>query len=254
MSTPKETKNARRERLAAERAAAAVADRRRRRIFTALGVLVVALVVVGTGIAVQASRNDTSQAALPATVTEPGGPIVRNPDTTSVPILDYWEDFQCPACKDMEVATGDAIRTMVAAGDVLVRYHMLSFLDGRLGNNSSKEAANAFACSADAGKQGEYHDTVYANQPATEGDGYTQEQLLLFGTEVGITGDAFSTFSSCVTDLTYGDYVTSVQTAGSTQAIVSTPTVFLDGTALDPEVSFDPVALTKAVNDAAAAG
>ena len=90
----------------------------------------------------------------------------------------------------MEEATGDAVRAMVAAGAVEVRYHMLSFLDGRLGNDSSQRSANAFACSAVTGTQGPYHDTVYANQPAEEGVGYTDDQLRQFGRDVGITGDA----------------------------------------------------------------
>ncbi len=175
MSNGKETKGARRERLAEERAAQAAAERRRRQLLTVIGAVVVIAAVVGIGIAVQTSRNDTTSAALPATVTEPGGPIMRNPDVTSVPVLDYWEDFQCPACRDLEKASGDAVRAMVAAGEVEVRYHMLSFLDGRLGNDSSQRAANAFACSASTGTQGPYHDTVFANQPAEEGAGYTDD-------------------------------------------------------------------------------
>lgn len=252
MSTGKETKGTRRERLAEERAAQAAADRRRQRLLTVVGVVVVIAVVVGVGIAVQVSRNDTTSATLPATVTEPAGPIVRNPGVTNVPVLDYWEDFQCPSCKNMEVATGDAVRAMVASGSVVVRYHMLSFLDANLHNDSSVRSANAFACSAASGQQGAYHDTVYANQPAEEGAGYTDAQLLQFGQEVGITGDAFSTFSDCVDGLSYHEYVSSVETSGAQQGITATPTVFLDGVKLDAAVTFDPAALTKAVTDAAA--
>ena len=251
MSTGKETKSVRRERLAEERAAQAAAERRRRRLITFVGVVAVVAVVVGVGVAVQVSRNDTSSATLPATVTAPGGPIVRNPGVSGVPVLDYWEDFQCPACKQMEDSTGAAVRALVASGSVVVNYHMLSFLDGNLHNDSSRRSANAFACSAASGKQGDYHDTVYAHQPAQEGGGYTDAQLLQFGQDVGISGDAFTTFSDCLSGMSYGDYVTSVATAGAQQGITSTPTVFLNGTKLDnTTVAFDPAALTKAVNDA----
>jgi protein-disulfide isomerase len=252
MSTSKQTKNTRREQLAAQRAQQAAREARQRRWITIIGIVAVVAVVVGIGIGVQASRNNTTGAALPATVTEPGGPIVRNPETSGVPVLDYWEDFQCPACRDAEKATGDAMRSMVADGKVLVRYHMLSFLDGNLHNDSSQRAANAFACSADAGEQGPYHDIIYANQPEQEGAGYTDAQLLQWGQQVGITGDAYSTFESCFTSDKYGDYVTSIATAGAQAGINSTPTVLLNGTKLDSKVVVDPAALTKAVNDAAA--
>jgi protein-disulfide isomerase len=252
MTTGKESKTARRERLAEERAAQAAAERRRRRLLTVVGGIVVVALVVGVGVAVQASRNDTTSAALPATVTAPGGPIVRNPGVSNVPVLDYWEDFQCPICKQLEDSSGDAVRALVASGSVVVNYHMLSFLDGNLHNDSSRRSANAFACSAASGMQGAYHDTVFANQAAKEGGGYTDAQLLQFGTDVGITGDAYTTFSDCVGKDTYGDYVTSVATAGAQEGINATPTVFLNGTKLDNTVASDPAALTKAVNDASA--
>ena len=46
--------------------------------------------------------------------------------------------------------------------------------------------------------------------------------------------------------------MTSVETAGAQAGVNSTPTVFLDGTPLAPEVARDPAALTKAVADATA--
>ncbi len=51
---------------------------------------------------------------------------------------------------------------------------------------------------------------------------------------------------------TYGDYVTSVATAGAQAGVNSTPTVFLDGAQLAPAVAGDPAALTQAVADATA--
>ncbi len=245
-------KNARREQMAAQRARQEAKDERQRRLITGIGIVIVVLLVVGVGIAVQSSRNDTTDAALPATVSEPGGPIVRNPNATGLPVLDYWEDFQCPACRDMEEATGATIRELVETDQAIVRYNILSFLDGRLGNDSSSRAANAFACSADAGQQGPYHDAVFANQPAEEGVGYTDEQLIQFGTDVGITGAEFTTFQECVEGDTYGDYVTSVATAGAQASINSTPSVFLDGTQLPQEEAFDPAALSAAVTEASA--
>lgn len=249
-TSAKDTKTARREKLVADRAAQAAKDARQRRIVTVVGIVVVLGIIVATGIAIQSTRNDTTDAALPATVSEAGGPIVRNPDTSGVPVLDYWEDFQCPACKQVEDATGSTVGALASASQVIVNYHLLSFLDGNLRNDASTRAANAFACSADAGVQGAYHDTVYKNQPAEEGKGYTDEQLIQFGTDAGISGDAMPTFQSCVTGMTYRDYVTSVAKAGATAGISSTPTVFLNGTPVPADVLKDPQALTAAITAA----
>ena len=77
---------------------------------------------------------------------------------------------------------------LVSAGTARIVYYPLSFLDRQLGNDSSLRAANAAGCAQDAGAFAAYHDTVFANQPEREGDGYTDEELLQFGRDAGIEG------------------------------------------------------------------
>ena len=50
---------------------------------------------------------------------------------------------------------------------------MKNFLDDNLRNDSSTRAANAAFCASDAGKFQEFHNTIFPNQPATEGDGWS---------------------------------------------------------------------------------
>ena len=92
--------------------------------------------------------------------------------------------------------------------------HPLSFLDQNLGNSSSVAAANALGCAADVGEQEalDFHQTVYANQPEeTPGQpAWSTDDLIGWGNDVGIEG---SEWESCVSDLTYADWVE--QVAGS---------------------------------------
>ena len=46
-------------------------------------------------------------------------------------------------------------------------------LDDNLRNDSSTRAGNAAFCAADDGKFQEFHNQLFANQPATEGDGFS---------------------------------------------------------------------------------
>ena len=226
------TKRAARDRLAEQRASQQRADRRRRGSGIAIA-LVVVLVVVGIiGYAWWASNNDgPDNAALPALVQQPGGGVVVGDGPVDVTV---WEDFQCPFCKSFEQTNGDMLRQRVDNGDITLTIHPLSFLDAKLGNDSSSQAANAFGCVADAGQKQalDYHLTLYANQP-TENPGtpaWTTEQLIGWGNDVGVEG---TTFEDCVNNLTYQGWVTQVQSTMGNEGITATPTVFVDGQEFD---------------------
>ena len=76
----------------------------------------------------------------------------------------------------------------------------------------------------------EFHSTVFANQPATEGDGYTDAQLTEFATKAGITGDALTTWTTCYNDKVYDQWVTNSFTTFGTEGVPGTPTAYLNGT------------------------
>jgi protein-disulfide isomerase len=113
--------------------------------------------------------------------------------------------------------------------------------------NSSHRAIAAWGCAIDAGKTTEYHNVVFANQPTKEGTGYTQQTLLDFGTQAGITGDAFTTFSQCVNDQKYLEWSVNATQEMATAGVTSTPTAFLAGQKLDNAVLADKAKLDEAV-------
>ncbi len=234
-----------RDRLASERARQAKADDRKRKLSNiAIATVVAVVAVMIIGYAWWASNdNGPTDAALPALVAEPGGGVVVGDGPVD---LTLWEDFQCPGCKQFEETNSDLVRERVDAGDVTVTIHPLSFLDAKLGNSSSVAAASAFGCAADVGEAEalDFHQTVYANQPAESPgqEAWTTDDLIGWGNDVGIEG---SEWESCVTDQTYAGWVEQVAKSQGAANISSTPTVFIDGKTFD--VTGD---LAAAIDDA----
>jgi len=202
-----------------------------------IGAVVSAVLIVGVVVAIligNSSKSGTAASgnAVPVGVVGgTGGGILVDAAAlkSSVPTVDVYADFQCPVCGQFEKAFGPTLTTMAKAGEINYVVHMMSFLDDNLGNDSSKRATNAAACAADAGKFGEYHSTVFAAQPAKEGDGYTDAQLTEFATTAGISGPALTTWQQCTSSGQHTQYVTDVATTSGKAGVTGTPTVKLDG-------------------------
>lgn len=188
---------------------------------TAAVVLVVALIVY---LAVRSSgglEGTGSANALP----EGGGIVVS--DTTGVPQVHLYEDFQCPWCGVLERASGADLDAAAADGRIALTVTTMSFLDANLGNDSSSRAANAALCADDQGAFTAYRAEVFANQPEQEGTGWTDEELLGFAEAAGVSDT--DTFRSCVESGTYADYVEAMQERANRDGISGTPRLLIDG-------------------------
>jgi protein-disulfide isomerase len=248
MSTSRpEPKRVARERLAEEREKQQAAEKARERTLRLLVIGVVVLLVVGIAGLVFWQQNKPVDASVIPTGADPKtGAISVGAGPVSV---QFWEDFQCPACAAFEGRVGDTVNELVADDSITAEYYLLTFLDANLGNDSSLRAANAAGCASDAGKFPEYHATVYANQPAEEGAGFTDAQLLQFGKDVGIEGDAYTEFETCVQDVTYREWTQAVAQEQAGANVTSTPTVFINGEQL-PREDYTAEGLKKAVENA----
>lgn len=211
--------------------------------------LVAIIAVVGW---VVLSNQKASKAALeggselPKGAAAMGQPFVLGTAKAGAPTLDVYEDFQCPGCGQFEHLLGSTVKEMAASGDVQVRYHLMTFLDDNFPGKNSSRAANAALCAADDGKFGELHDLIYANQPADEGKGWTDEQLTTFAGQAGLTGAALETWKTCYSAQDHNQYVVSMQEATSKDGVTSTPTVRLNGKDLSL-TGMDAAAFKKAV-------
>jgi protein-disulfide isomerase len=260
----------RRDRAAAAREEANAGERRRERMVRIIGAVTVVVVVFGIiGVALIArNSSDTSAAAIPSA--DPNAPLpatvlaadderafgVPYPGAAApdAPVLEIWEDFQCPACGAVEQANGAGIESLADAGKVQLIWRPTTFLDRNLGNDASARATAAWGCAIDAGKAKEYHNVVFANQPEQEGTGYTDEQLLAFAGDAGITGADLDTFTQCVADSTYLGWAANSTDVFYTSSIPGTPLAKINGVEIPTEILVDQAALEKLVGEAAAAG
>ena len=168
------------------------------------------------------SKQTNSDAKIPASVSaDRGYGVVFNDELTGVPVIEVYEDFQCPVCAQFEAAQGDYLEALIAEKKATVVYHTLSFL-----GPESIAAANAAACSADEGKFLDYHKMLYVTQPAENTGAWSNASLAEAGQSVGITSQKFT---NCVTSGKYADWVSNVAAAGANRNVNSTPTVFSNG-------------------------
>jgi protein-disulfide isomerase len=177
------------------------------------------------------SKQTNTSAKVPASVSaDRGYGIVFNENLKSVPVIDIYEDFQCPICAQFEKLQGDYIESLITAKKATVVYHTLSFL-----GPESVNAANAAACSADQGKFLQYHRALYANQPQENTGVWSTDVLGVLGQAAGIMSKKFT---SCVNDMAYQGWVNNVASAGAKANVNSTPTVFINGKEIDRKTEY----------------
>lgn len=262
----------RRDRAAAAREAANAGEKRRERIVRIVGAVTVLVVVVGIiGVAVVVSNQASNDASTPSTAASPdaNAPLpkgvlpVDDPlpfgvaygtGTADVPTLELWEDFQCPACGSVEEANGAGITQLAEEGKINLVWRPTTFLDRNLANDASERAVAAWGCAIDAGKTKEYHNTVFANQPEVEGSGYSDETLLGFAGEAGISGADLDTFTTCYNDRTYLPWAANSSAIFYSTGINGTPSAKLNGVDVPTVTLADKTALDQLVADTTQAG
>ncbi len=215
-----------------------------------IGAVVLAAVLLVGLVVYIATRSsvDPAVGGSPSSLAGGGGIQVPAPADPDLPQVHLYEDFQCPGCGVLEATSGAAFTQAAEAGQIQLTYTLMSFLDGNLRNDSSSRAANAALCADDQGAFAAYHAEVYAHQPAQEGQGWTDDELVGFAGSAGISGAGLESFTSCLTQDTHGAYVEAMQAKANQDGITGTPRVFWDGTELtDQEMAAlqrDPAALT----------
>jgi protein-disulfide isomerase len=256
------TKRRPRSRDAAKEPTSAEVRRRRtdRRVrWTVVAVVSALLVVMATVAALSQRDTGTTRtskdtvvdtAAVPVGVDAVTWAVPVAPDVTpktGAPQLDIWADFQCPACAQAEQATGASILALAKSGEVKVTWRVTSFLDARIPGENSQRAGAAWGCAIDAGRAAEYHARLFASQPAVEGAGYPDAQLLRVGRSSGIKGADYQTFRSCVDEGRYLQWVANSTAEFHKAAVPGTPAGYLNGRALPSGTLYDPAALSAAL-------
>jgi protein-disulfide isomerase len=166
----------------------------------------------------------------PSGHTPEGGVLLGSPDASMGMVL--FEDPQCPYCRQFEELNGPLITAALDAGALAVEYRMRCFL-----GPESVRADNALVLAAEAGRFDELRQALFAAQPPEGTGGFTTEDLLGLGAQVGLTGPDFV---SGVREARYEPYVLRREALYQAEDPQGTPAAWLNGHPLDPRVLFDP--------------
>jgi protein-disulfide isomerase len=213
----------------------------------AIGVLVLAGVAAFWVVSRQGRHTP---APAPFGYQGPYAPVAINADNSvtmgrsgvTEPVLDVYEDFQCPTCRAFEKSDGSVIQQLADQGKVKVVYYPFTVYSGQPQQANSIRAWAAARC-APQNRWVKYHNVLYANQPTqTASGGFSVSQLIRLGKDAGITSPAFV---RCVRSQQYA-----VQDAPFSDQIINAgvstmPGVLLDGKPLGSGLA--PATLRKLI-------
>ena len=205
-------------------------------VATVVVVLVIAAVVTAVVLGSQDKQEATTAggSTLPKNAAAMGAGIVVNPGApANVPTLDMYEDFQCPVCARFEQIFGAADRRAGQGQPDQAGRPPAVFLDDNLRNDSSNRVGQRGGL---RGGRGQVPAVPHGDLPGSAhagGCGYTDAQLKEFAQTAGITGAALTTWDQCYTAKSHNQWVESVQTQSEKDGVNGTPTIKLNGKAID---------------------
>ena len=225
-----------RERVAAEKVRRQRAERRRKQMTIGAVVIGVVGLVAGVGIAVQASKHNSSPYLAPVGAVV--DPQAKSDKATGIQIgsadapvkMVIFEDFRCPVCQETETAVEPVYKKYVEAGKLQVTYHPARVIDNHDNGTGSLNGANAAACAQDAGQFVPMHDLMYANQPDEKTDGFADKKALLALAAQVPALKANTAFTDCVNKGQHDGWVQSNADNFNKIGLQGTPTLFIDGT------------------------
>ena len=147
----------------------------RRRNLMVGGVVTLMLVLVGLTLYFVSRTNDVDASAAGAS---DYGVTVGPADAPHELVV--YEDFLCPACGQFEAATGDELARLADDGQVLVDYRPFTLLD-RYGTYSARSAGAFGVVLEESGAEvaKEFHDLLYAEQPAEDAATFPDAEWLV---------------------------------------------------------------------------
>lgn len=205
----------------------------------ALG-LILGWVIPRPGDASASVEDDGTDGAAQASELDPAAPqpLPGGPDGTEEfaglvigtegGLVEVFEDYVCPFCARLELASGAQLRQAAESGEYRLVLHPVAFL-----TEDSPRAANASACAYQHEETDVWfalHELMYQRQDPSEAVGqYSTENLLAMADEVG----AGEQTASCIEDGTYVDWVAAVTQQAFDRGVTGTPTVAVDGRLTD---------------------
>lgn len=203
-----------------------------------IGPVLVAVAVILVTVAITSSRHD----GIPANASTPSDLLTLRPDGSVVmaqrgvksPVLEVYEDYQCPYCQEFERTNGETIKQWAVQGKIKVVYYPMTIFrkeKSPVTHDNSHRALKASLCVTDPRKWLAYHDELYTHQPEeTAEGGFAIEDLVTYARKVGI---AEADFAACLNSRESSDRAEEVSELALARKVEGTPTVRLNGEDID---------------------
>ncbi|MGI8678753.1 MAG: MauE/DoxX family redox-associated membrane protein [Jatrophihabitans sp.] len=238
---------------------AAVDARRRaarsRALYLGASTATVVVLIGLIGIGVQSGRAKIAGSLAAAHASANNGVVFGNKAAATVNI---YEDFQCPNCLQFEKSVGAQVDKAVRANEAQVHFHTVSLptLDTAAGNYYSSRAANAGLCASDVSVDEfvKFHNILFGTnasgkdvQPAEGQGGLPDSDLIKYGKQAGLKPGQLTTFSACVTQEKHKALVQAMTDKASQDGVNGTPTVKVNGKAINNDLASFEKAVAEAV-------
>ena len=208
---------------------------KRSRIFLQLGVVGVALAIIGgvAGVIWYESANRAEAPVVeetPLNLTAQGGLKIGvglqaftaqntpTPDSDGEsPEIVIYVDYQCPICQAFDVPNEAQMRSWVDTGAATVEIRPISFLDRASLNEYSSRAANTMFCVANFEPDAffDLHALLMKNQPLEGAEGHDDNRLFEYANQAGAGTDEVK---GCIQAKSFADYIQQ-----HTEIVLSTP-------------------------------
>jgi protein-disulfide isomerase len=207
---------------------------KQQRLIAILVVAAGALVVVGLVIFASLRENLTPvgeiKTAVPVERPQADGKSLGDPNAPVV--IEVWEDFQCPACRDFSAQIEpEVVKNLVATGKARYVFRQYPFIDANSATKESHQAANASMCALEQGRFWDYHDIVFANWNGENTGALTDKRLTAFAQTIGLD---MTQFNTCFKANKYKDQIEQDFTDGTKAGVQGTPSVFVNGQIVRP--------------------
>lgn len=235
----KKTKSELREKIAQQREQAAKAAKRRK-LFTQLGIMLGAIVVIGIVVvivivATSSTPEDASGDAAPpagksATVTVAGVPVqleitaegiaLGNPAASVV--VDLFEDYSCPHCQDYEAAAGSTFLRIAAEGNALVNFNHINIV-----TPYGSRAGSTSMCVAEGQPElwTAVHSALFVNHSQAT-DGWRTGNFQSFAADLGVTDQGTL---DCIFEGRYMAWIALNTDNALSSGVTGTPSLWING-------------------------
>ena len=153
-------------------------------------------------------------------------------DPNAPVVIEVWEDFQCPACRDFSKNIEPLlVQNFVANGQVRYIFRQYPFIDDKAPTSESDQAANGSMCAMEQGRFWDYHDILFANWNSENAGAFNDKRLVAFAETIGLDMNQFNT---CFSENRYKDEINQDIVLGNNAGVTGTPSVFVNGKILTP--------------------